>query len=105
MESYVYNPCNRGTWKIETSKNCEIIIFKDKFDFRLLGEFLRDIPHKLPYLEILDLEQCPNIELSDLQDLLRKNTYLVIKVRVSFRSLVCIFLCTLNTVFPSKSIL
>lgn len=75
---------------------CEIRIFKDKSDFRLIGEFLHYIPRKLPYLESLDLEQCPNIELSDLQDLLRKNTYLIIKVRFSFRNLVYI----LEEIFP-----
>jgi len=46
---------------------------------RLLGDFLPDINKLLVGLQVLDLEQCPDIQLSVLEDLVRQNMDLVIK--------------------------
>jgi len=46
---------------------------------RLLGDFLPDINKLLVGLQLLDLEQCPDVQLSVLEDLVRQNMDLVIK--------------------------
>jgi len=46
---------------------------------RLLGDFLPGINQLLVGLQLLDLEQCPDIQLAVLEDLVRQNMDLVIK--------------------------
>ena len=46
---------------------------------RLQGDCLPALPSLLPKLKLLDLEQCPDVELADLQDLVRKNLSLVVR--------------------------
>jgi len=46
---------------------------------RLQGDCIPALPLLLPKLKLLDLEQCPDVELADLQDLVRKNLSLVVK--------------------------
>merc|ERR1711962_823258 len=41
--------------------------------------FVTALPLLLPKLKLLDLEQCPDVELADLQDLVRKDLNLVVK--------------------------
>jgi len=45
---------------------------------RLMGDFLRSVTALLPSLKLIDLEQCPDIQLAVLQDLVRKNLDLVV---------------------------
>ena len=45
----------------------------------MLGDFLPDINKLLVGLQVLDLEHCPDIQLSVLEDLVRQNMDLVIK--------------------------
>jgi len=46
---------------------------------RLLGDFLPNINQLLVGLQLLDLEQCPDVQLCVLEDLIRQNMDLVIK--------------------------
>jgi len=46
---------------------------------RLLGDFLPNINKLLVGLQLLDLEQCPDVQLAVLEDLVRQNMDLVIK--------------------------
>jgi len=61
-------------------KHCNLLINLNLCGVvKLLGEFIGDIPRSLHFLKSLDLEQCPDIELDALRDLLRKNLKLEIK--------------------------
>jgi hypothetical protein len=61
-------------------------MFSIPFVLRLCGDFLAGITEQLRGLQYLDLEQCPDIETSYLQEIVSQK--LTLEVKVIFRFLV-----------------